>query len=227
MFRYLGIVILMLITGCIPLNPVVRYSDLTPCDDIIYPSLLDVPFNELAQKYEIAEMWILTEFPTATVTFDGEGLTSSEEIGIFSWSANGKGFRLKLTSPFTTLNQISSIHPTIGQLIQCYGEPNYYTLEQDVPIGAGLFGNLLELWYTNLGLQIQTATTPREARYYDVNTIMAGPIVVTPPGSVEEMFRNAGPIPNEYVEAKLSALHEWPEDFIRIPLGVDDEAEIP
>lgn len=69
--RYLLVIIFVgsLLTGCMPPEQFVVLEPSAPCEEILHPALLNVPFDELAQGREQTEEWIITNFPTVTRAF--------------------------------------------------------------------------------------------------------------------------------------------------------------
>jgi hypothetical protein len=200
----------ILIAGCIP-PPVATF---VPCDEILHPAMLSVPFEELAKGQQATEEWILTQFPTATVEFDSYG-TGPGDVGRFYWSEGDKGFTLHLYSTYHYIDQqeLSAKRPELGQILQCYGDPEYYTLQVHTPIGGSMLGTRLWLWYPVLGVRFETASPGRPADHIDADYPIIGRTTIVPPGTVEEMLRNGIPYGEEFIQEQLALLQEWPENF--------------
>jgi hypothetical protein len=194
-------------------EPMATLSPSAPCEQIVHPALLDVPFQDLTQGREETEKWILAQFPTATVTFEPSPHNSAGEIGQWSWTEGDKGFFLVLALGARYLKQFSEQHPTIGAVLRCYGDPQYYTLEWGVPVGGDVNGNRLELLYPAQGLRFRSVSWGSSVTdRYDIGFAMNDAIVFTPKGTVEEMYQNSG-FSAEYIDERLTLLQEWPRHF--------------
>jgi hypothetical protein len=216
-YLLLILVIYVFVAGCMPPDPVATIDLSGRCEEIIHPALLNVPFDELALGREQAEEWILTQFPTATVQ-----TTSSSESGItensFYWSEGDKGFALVLLQKAKYLSQTSKQYPTLGAILHCYGDPMYYTLEPNVPIGPGTFGYLFDIYYPNNGFRFRGSTWEATvAQRYDATSVMNGDIIVMPIGAIEEIIPNVSST-EDHGQIIRSLLQEWPDDFTEIVL---------
>ena len=210
-----GIVVCLFTTNCVPQKPVVTLGPSAPCQEIIHPALLSVPFDELVQGRDDVEEWILAQFPTATVAFDPTrgGLGA---IGQFSWSEGAKGFTLFLSESSRLIQQTSEQYPTLGHILRCYGDPAYYTLEEDVPVGGSVLGNRLELWYPGFWFKFQSDTWgPNKPSRYDVTSPIRGRIAIMPVGTIEEVISNWRS-DEAYIQVQLELLREWPDDFTEL-----------
>ena len=220
MIRYLLAMLLISLsaTGCVPQEPVVTLDPSTQCEQIIHPVLLSVPFEGLAQGQEKAESWIITQFPTATVEFEPSELSGGDDIGWFYWSENEKHFVLSLMQSYRLIEQSSEQYPTLGQILRCFGEPEYFSLTR-TPIGGEAIGVRLELWYPDRGIRFRSETWGlTEIRRYDAESVMRGDVVIMPAGTAEEMLRNWGAGSEEYVQEQLALLQKWPDNFTELVL---------
>lgn len=221
MLRTLWVMALLFVAGCITSRPVAVLDSAASCNEIVHPALLVVPFADLSQGQSQTEIWIVTTFPTSTVTYEPSVSTYPGSVGQFYWFLEEMRFSLVQEANFQHITQLSEQHPTLGQILHCYGAPNYYTLEKDTPLGGESIGSRLELWYTEQGLILEYARHGSDSEAgYDNNSIMVGRVIVTPPGSVEEMIRNQGSLPETYIDRKLALTKGWPENLAE--LGRDE-----
>jgi hypothetical protein len=215
--RYLLVVVFVcsLLTGCVAQAPFVVLEPSAPCEEILHPALLNVPFDELAQGQEQTEGWIITQFPTATVQ---SILTSNEQSIRFGWSEGDKDFGLFFAPALGIeyINQVSKQSPTLGMILDCFGDPQYYTLDTHAPIFPGRTGYLFDIYYTDLGLSFRGSTLEATvAQRYDSTSVMNGDVLIMPVGTIEDMIPNLRST-EEGRQELLSMILEWPKDFTAI-----------
>lgn len=215
----IGIFLAVLIAGCYDQRPVVLLDPAAPCEEIVDPILLSVPFDEVAQGREQAEEWIVTQFPTATVNFEPSQTRGEDEIGRFAWLIDAEWVSLILQDGNRFILHLFERSPTLGQVIRCFGKPEYYNLG-DATIGGEVpSAVLLRLWYPDRGLFFESETWgSRAIREYDVNSPLIGQVRIMPPGTVEEMAKWGGIYAQRYITEEGALLRKWPEHFTKLGL---------
>ena len=141
-------------------------------------------------------------------------------VGRFIWSEGKKDFALYLIEEIRYIHQVSQEYPLLGDILRCYGDPEYFTLEE-APMGieARGIGVRLELWYPDRGLKFQGETWgSNEIRRYNAESPIIGLIMVRPPDTIEEMIRNGQEGADEYVKERMALLQEWPDEFTELVL---------
>jgi hypothetical protein len=180
------------------------------CDDIVHPALLSVPFENFEEGQETVENWTITNFPTTTV--------AHRDSAVYGWSSGEQDFILSLGPSSGSIVQTSKKQPTIGAILSCYGDPDFYTLEETA-LSAHAYGVRFTMWYLERGLIFRTESYgTNETRRFDAASLMGDRITVVPPGTAEEMIRNGVAQIDEYVNRWLGLLQEWPGDFTELVL---------
>lgn len=218
MLRLLLVVLVIshFIVGCAQIRPVTILDPTAPCDQIVHPALLTLPYEELAKGRKETEEWILTQFPTSTVEFQSTQGNTVGDNGWFTWSENHRDFTLTNLPGVVKVEQGFEQHATLGDVLSCYGDPTYYILEWDVRVSVEAEGDILALLYPDRGLYIWTilwgVTRPHR---FDATSVISGPVWVSPAGTVDVLLRAWYIDDEEEIQRQLALLQEWPENFTK------------
>lgn len=219
--RLIVMMVSILLISCT--TPTRTLDPAAPCDAILKPALLSVPFDTFVPEGPETEAWILTTFPTATVqyrtrnTVDGE--LYSEE---FTWSEGDKYYTLNLRPVGRYIKQrtMGLPQPTLGHILRCFSEPAYYLPEVDVPVGGSYIGTLFSVWYPDLGISFQDVNIGSTGPFrYTSRSPMGLELYITPIGSLEEMLQNFDDGTGEYVKLMSPLFQKWPDNFTEIVVG--------
>lgn len=198
--RILAIVLFILLVSCIA-SP----SSLLGCEAILDNAVVDVPFAKFDQ--EDPEVWITTHFPRATI--------ASQLPYQYNWSANAKDYVLVVDPPYRYLARFANVAPTIGDILRCYGTPDFYTAEKIfLPDSNGVRMSML---YLERGLIFQHEEYGRFVKKrFNSATYMNNPIYVVPPGTPKEMMASYWTTDEQILGTALDKLRPWPESFTYI-----------
>jgi hypothetical protein len=145
-----------------------------------------------------------------------------EQLGYdaYGWGYGETDFILSLERNGGHVRVYSNQDPTIGDLLRCYGDPEYYVLKRGSP---SHFFNwvFMTIYYPNHGLIFpdHDAGWRASLRYCTTSVLRHASIV--PPGTPEEMLVDLleGYDDNpELLAEELADLKEWPDDFTEVVL---------
>jgi hypothetical protein len=225
MIRYFVIIIVasFLLTSCFREPPAPTFDPAAPCDVILNPALLSVPFDEFVLEGPETEAWISNAFPTSTVTVKrSAGTAGRETYEQFNWSEGDYSYSLFLSQERRYIsishraNGGPTLEPSLGHILRCFGDPEYYSAEVGVPMGETL-GEYFTLWYPNLGISfVNLILGPA---WYNTSYTASSPMGIHtdifPVGSIEEMLHNRFSA-DENAKQESALLKEWPENFTEI-----------